>query len=91
MTWGSNRYRKAVDTLGVGCSTAHNEIFKAAHHVGEVIFSVRRVSDEAKNVTTTTRVKYTMPQSKHTHTAIVAHACMRTGNRLHIAGEITGL
>jgi hypothetical protein len=70
---------------------ADNEVFKATHHVSEIIFSVRRVSDEAKNVTTTRRVKYTMQQSKHTHTAIVAHACMRTGNRLHIAGEITGL
>ena len=41
--------------------TADNKIFKATHHVGEIIFSVRRVSDETK----TKCVKHTMPPSKH--------------------------
>jgi hypothetical protein len=41
--------------------TADNEVFKATHHVSEIILSVRRVSDETKAKC----VKLTMAPSKH--------------------------
>ena len=41
LTWGSNRYRKAVDRLGVGCSTAKKCI---DDHVRFVSLSISNMS-----------------------------------------------